>query len=64
LKTFVSLREFVSFVLLTIKITVSPVKTQLFILVFSTACFSLKGHHQVEYKINPFRSYVGPRLTL
>jgi hypothetical protein len=37
-------------VLLTIKIT-SLVKTRQFILLFSTTCFSLKGHQQVEYRI-------------
>ena len=28
----------------------SPVKTQRFILLFSTTCFGLKGHHQFEHK--------------
>jgi hypothetical protein len=54
---FHSLKEFCKFkrihpfcVFFTIKITASPVKTQQFILLFSTTCFSLKGHHQVQYK--------------
>jgi hypothetical protein len=33
-----------------IRITANPDKTQSFILLFSTTCFSLKGHHQFEYK--------------
>jgi len=44
-------------VFLTIKIT-SPVKTQQFILLFSTTCFSLKGHQQVEYRIKRIYIYI------
>jgi len=34
----------------TIRIAIDPVKTQQFILLLSTICFSLKGHSQVEYE--------------
>jgi hypothetical protein len=44
------LRKIIVIVLFTIIVNVCPVKIQ-FIILFSTACFSLKGHDQVEHKI-------------
>ena len=35
---------------LAITTAASPVKTREFILLFSTTCFGLKGHHQFEHK--------------
>jgi hypothetical protein len=36
--------------LYSIRIRINPVKTQQFILLYSTICFGLKSHHQVEHK--------------
>lgn len=35
---------------LKVRITVNPVKTQQFMPLFSTTCFSLEGHHPVEHE--------------
>jgi hypothetical protein len=40
----------ISSFILPIRITINPVKTQQCILLFSTTCFGLKGHHDVEHQ--------------
>jgi len=34
----------------TIRIAINPIKTQQFILLFSTICCDLEGQHGIEYK--------------
>jgi len=42
---------------------INLVKTQQFIQLFSTTCFSLKGHHHVEHKINHYPANVENRVS-
>jgi hypothetical protein len=47
------------FLLFAIRITINPVKTQQFILLFSTACFGLKDHHHVDTRIKEYTVKLG-----
>ena len=35
---------------MSIRIAINPVKTERFILLFSTICCGLKGNHKIEYE--------------
>jgi len=41
----------------TIRIAINTVMTQQFILLLSTVCFGLKGHHQIEYENKSFKKF-------